>query len=97
VARSCRRRTLSLTTTVLTLVRDNDQFEAVILPALPKAQGTHELRYLWNKRPFISQVFQRGSLETLLNSVRQFTDELVRRGWRLVTEPGGASRKVTVQ
>jgi hypothetical protein len=84
-------------TTVLTLVRDNDQFKAVILPAPPKAQGTHELRYLWNKRPFISQVFQRGSLDTLLNSVRQFTDELVRRGWRLVTEPRGPSREVSVQ
>jgi hypothetical protein len=41
-------------TTVVALVRDEDRFEAVIAPARQEAHGTHELRYLWNRRPFIS-------------------------------------------
>ena len=51
-------------TTVVALVRDEDRFEAVIAPAHQEAQGTHELRYFWNRRPFISGVFQRMYLWT---------------------------------
>jgi hypothetical protein len=69
---------------VIRLVRDADQFEAVIVPSRAVFAGTHELRYLWNRRPFISRVFQRGNLEALLMSVRQVRDELIERGWQLV-------------
>jgi hypothetical protein len=71
-------------TTVVALVRDEDRFEAVIAPAPREAHGTHELRYLWNRRPFISGVFQRSTLDTLLASVRALQDELIGRGWRVV-------------
>ena len=70
-------------TTVVTLVRDDNRFEAVIAPAPPEAPGTHELRYLWNRRPFISRVFQRSTFESLLASVKALQDELVGRGWRV--------------
>ena len=70
-------------TKVVALVRDEDRFEAVIVPAPPRTPGTHELVYLWNRRPFISRVFQRGALHTLLQSVRDLQDELMGRGWRL--------------
>ena len=73
-------------TTVVALVRDEERFEAVIVPAPPEAQGSHELRYLWNRRPFISRAFQRGHLDALLASVRQLTDELIARGWQLVSD-----------
>jgi hypothetical protein len=69
---------------VIRLVRDADQFEAVIVPSRAVFAGTHELRYLWNRRPFISRVFQRGHLDALLTSVRQLRDELLDRGWQLV-------------
>jgi hypothetical protein len=65
---------------VMRLVRDDDQFEAVIVPSRAVVAGTHELRYLWNRRPFISRVFQRGNLDALLTYVRQLRDELVERG-----------------
>ena len=65
------------------LVRDEDRFEAVIVPGASRAPGTHELVYLWNRRPFISRVFQRGALHTLLESVRDLQHELMGRGWRL--------------
>jgi hypothetical protein len=71
---------------VMRLVRDADQFEAVIVPSRSVFAGTHELRYLWNRRPFISRVFQRGNVEALLASVRQLRDELIERGWRLVQD-----------
>jgi hypothetical protein len=77
----------SAETTVVTLVKEMDRFEAVIAPAAPDAPGTHELRYLWNRRPFISRVFQRGAVDALLASVRVLQDELVGRGWRVATEP----------
>jgi hypothetical protein len=73
---------------VIRLVRDDDEFEAVIVPTRATDAGTHELRYLWNRRPFISRVFQRGNLEGLLASVRQLTDELIERGWLLVVDAG---------
>jgi hypothetical protein len=73
-------------TTVVTLVKEGDRFQAVIAPAAPKAQGTHELRYLWNQRPFISRVFQRGAFDALLASVRALQDELIGRGWRVAHE-----------
>ena len=69
---------------VIRLVRDSDQFEAVIVRSRAVFAGTHELRYLWNHRPFISRVFQRGHLDALLTSVRQLRDELLDRGWQLV-------------
>jgi len=68
--------------TVVTLVKDENRFEAVVAPAPPNAVGTYELRYLWNRRPFISRIFQRGALDTLLSSVRALQDELMNRGWR---------------
>jgi hypothetical protein len=71
-------------TTVVALVRDEDRFEAVIAPAPPEAQGTHELRYLWNRRPFISGVFQRSTFATLLASVKALQDELIGRGWHMI-------------
>ena len=71
-------------TTVVALVRNEDRFEAVIAPAQPEAHGTHELRYLWNRRPFISGVFQRSTLDSLLASVKALQDELVGRGWHVV-------------
>jgi hypothetical protein len=71
-------------TTVVALVRDDDRFEAVIAPAHQEAQGTHELRYLWNRRPFISGVFQRSTLDSLLASVKALQDELIGRGWHVV-------------
>ena len=70
---------------VVALVRDDDRFEAVIVPATPKVMGTHELVYLWNKRPFITRVFQRGAFDTLLKSVRDLQEELMGRGWRLAS------------
>jgi hypothetical protein len=73
-------------TTVVTLVKEGDRFEAVIAPAAPEAPGTHELRYLWNRRPFISRVFQRGAFDALLASVRALQDELIGRGWRVAHE-----------
>jgi len=73
---------------VIRLVRDDDEFEAVIVPTRANPAGTHELRYFWNRRPFISRVFQRGNLEGLLASVRQLTDELIDRGWRTVADSG---------
>jgi hypothetical protein len=69
--------------TVVTLVRDEDRFEAVIAPAPPGGPGTHELRYLWNRRPFISRVFQRSTLDSLLASVQALQEELMGRGWRI--------------
>jgi hypothetical protein len=74
---------------VIRLVRDADQFEAVIVPSRAVFAGTHELRYLWNRRPFISRVFQRGNLDALLTSVRQLRDELLDRGWQLVQDRCG--------
>jgi hypothetical protein len=71
-------------TTVVALVRDDDRFEAVIAPAHQKAHGTHELRYFWNRRPFISGVFQRSTLDSLLASVKALQDELIGRGWHVV-------------
>jgi hypothetical protein len=71
-------------TTVVALVRDEDRFEAVIAPARQEAHGTHELRYLWNRRPFISGVFQRSTLDSLLASVKALQDELIGRGWHVV-------------
>jgi hypothetical protein len=71
-------------TTVVALVRDEDRFEAVIAPAHQEAQGTHELRYLWNRRPFISGVFQRSTLDSLLASVKALQDALIGRGWHVV-------------
>jgi hypothetical protein len=68
--------------TVVTLVKDDNRFEAVVAPAPPNAVGSHELRYLWNHSPFVSRVFHRGALDTLLNSVRALQDELINRGWR---------------
>jgi hypothetical protein len=68
--------------TVVTLVKDGDQFEAVIAPASLLAPGIHELRLLWNRRPFISRVFQRGAFESLMASVRSLHDDLISRGWR---------------
>ena len=68
--------------TVVTLVRDEDRFEAVIAPAPPGVPGTHELRYLWNRRPFITRVFQRSTFDSLLASVRALQEELMGRGWR---------------
>jgi hypothetical protein len=76
----------STETTVVTLVKEGDRFEAVIAPAPPETHGTHELRYLWNQRPFISRVFQRGAFEALLASVRALKDELIGRGWRVAYE-----------
>jgi hypothetical protein len=70
--------------TVVALVRDEDRFEAVIAPAPREAQGTHELRYLWNRRPFISRVFHRSTFDTLLASVKALQDELIGRGWHVV-------------
>jgi hypothetical protein len=70
---------------VVALVRDDDRFEAVIVPAPPRAPGTHELVYLWNRRPFIARVFQRGALHTLLESVRDLQHDLMGRGWRLAS------------
>jgi hypothetical protein len=69
-------------TTVVTLVRDDNRFEAVTAPATRQAPGTHELRFLWNRSPFITRVFQRSTFESLLASVRALQDELVGRGWR---------------
>jgi hypothetical protein len=71
-------------TTVVALVRDEDRFEAVVAPAPRHARGTHELRYLWNRKPFISGVFQRSTFDTLLASVKALQDELIGRGWRVV-------------
>ena len=71
-------------TTVVALVRDEDRFEAVVAPAPRNAPGTHELRYLWNRKPFISGVFQRSTFDTLLASVRALQDELIGRGWHVV-------------
>jgi hypothetical protein len=62
---------------VVRLVREDDEFEAVIVPAPATPAGTHELRYMWNKRSFISRVFQRGHVDALLASVRQPSDELI--------------------
>jgi hypothetical protein len=73
-------------TTVVTLLKEGDRFEAVIAPAAPESPGTHELRYLWNRRPFISRVFQRGAFDALLASVRALQDELIGRGWRVAHE-----------
>ena len=70
---------------VVALVRDDDRFEAVIVPAARRGLGTHELVYLWNRRPFITRVFQRGALHTLLESVRDLQHELMGRGWRLAS------------
>ena len=70
---------------VVALVRDDDRFEAVIVPAAARAPGTHELVYLWNRRPFIARVFQRGAFHTLLESVRDLQHELMGRGWRLAS------------
>ena len=75
--------------TVVTLVRDADRFEAIVAPATRSAAGTHELRYLWNRRPFISRVFQRGAFDALLASVMALRDELVTRGWHLAEPQGG--------
>lgn len=71
-------------TTVVALVRDEDRFEAVVAPAPRNAPGTHELRYLWNRKPFISGVFQRSTFDTLLASVKALQDELIGRGWHVV-------------
>ena len=76
----------STETTVVTLVKEGDRFEAVIAPAPPEAPGTHELRYLWNQRPFISRVVQRGAFDALVASVRALRDELIGRGWRVAHE-----------
>ena len=67
---------------VVALVKDGDQFEAVIAPASLLAPGIHELRLLWNRRPFISRVFQRDTLEGLMAWVKELHDDLVSRGWR---------------
>jgi hypothetical protein len=71
---------------VVTLVRDDDRFDAVIAPATPDARGTHELRYLWNRRPFISRVFHRSTLDALVASVKALQDELIGRGWHVTSE-----------
>ena len=72
--------------TVVTLIRDDDRFEAVIAPAPPEAPGTHELRYLWNRRPFICRVFERSTFDSLLASVKALQAELVGRGWRIARD-----------
>ena len=66
---------------VVALVKDGDQFEAVIAPTL-RASGIHELRLLWNRRPFITRVFQRDTLENLMAWVAELREDLVSRGWR---------------
>ena len=68
--------------------KDGDRFEAEIAPA-PLASGIHELRLLWNRRPFISRVFQRDTFESLMAWVTDLRDDLVSRGWR-ETHPHGA-------
>ena len=75
--------------TVVALVKDGDQFEAVIAPASRLAPGIHELRLLWNRRPFISRVFDRGAFDRLMDSVRTLREELTSRGWREI-QPFGA-------
>jgi hypothetical protein len=65
---------------VMTLLRSGERFDAVIRRT---PIGTHELRYLWNGRPFISQVFQRGTAQALMESARKLKDELLGRGWLL--------------
>ena len=69
-------------TTVVTLVRDGDEFQAVIAPASRFALGIHELRLLWNRRPFITRVFQKGAFDDLTGYVRSLRDELISHGWR---------------
>jgi hypothetical protein len=67
---------------VMTLTRGGERFEAVIRH---NRLGTHELQYLWNQRPFISAVFQRGTAHALMESVRKLKDELLGRGWQPAT------------
>jgi hypothetical protein len=73
---------------LVTLVKDSNRFDAVIAPAAPSATGTHELRYLWNRRPLISRVFQRGTFDRLVASVCALRDELTARGWELARAQG---------
>jgi len=75
--------------TVITLVRGEDRFDAVVAPAPRNPAGTHELRYLWNHRPFISRVFKRGAFAALLDSVTALQQELIGRGWRLAEPQAG--------
>jgi hypothetical protein len=55
----------------------------------PEAHGSHELRYLWNRRPFLRRVFQRSTFDALLSSVRALQDELIARGWHVAGEMRG--------
>jgi hypothetical protein len=75
--------------TVITLVRGEDRFDAVVTPVPRSPAGTHELRYLWNRRPFITRVFKRGAFAALLDSVRALQQELMGRGWRLADPQAG--------
>jgi hypothetical protein len=74
---------------VVALVKDGDRFEALIAPASLLAPGIHELRLLWNRRPFISRVFQRDTLEALVAWVKELQEDLMSRGWR-EAHPHGA-------
>jgi hypothetical protein len=80
-------------TTVVTLVRDGDEFQAVIAPAPRFALGIHELRLLWNQRPFITRIFQQGAFDDLMASVRSLRDDLISHGWR-ETQPHTATSLV---
>ena len=70
---------------VVALVKDGDQFEAVIAPTSLLAPGIHELRLLWNRRPFISRVFQRDTLDNLMAWVKELRADLMSRGWQEAT------------
>jgi hypothetical protein len=54
---------------VISLVRDADQFDAVIVPSRAVFAGTHELRYLWNHRPLSAGYFNGV---TSMHSSRRF-------------------------
>ena len=66
-----------------------NRFEAVVAPVPRNSAGTHELRYVWNHRPFISRVFKRGAFGALLDSVMELQLELIGRGWRLAGPQAG--------
>jgi hypothetical protein len=53
----------------------------VIAPASRFSLGIHELRLLWNRRPFITRVFQKGAFDDLMGYVRSLHDELMSHGW----------------
>jgi len=87
--RNGRTRATPTTETVITFVRGEDRFDAVVAPVRRNPAGTHELRYLWNRRPFISRVFKRGAFTALLDSVAALQQELLGRGWRLAEPQAG--------